>query len=182
MIHAQHMLLLKMAERLDLKALVMAVDGAAAELKAQAMMDLEKSDYPPLVYQYPLYGIDMKVPVFKTGPCILETDCPHPGKTARNQLQYGTHTASLGIGVLTNRLLVDLYETGVSGLVLKDVKNVDKQDDGAACHVLHSVALKATTKIENGECKVQAGFVGRFVYLFIFDESWSCSDLTIKKH
>lgn len=171
-IHEQHMLLLKMAERLDLKVLVLAADGAAPELKAQAMMDSEKSDYPPLVYQYPLYGINMKAPVFKTGPCISETDCPHSGKMARNQLQYGTHTASLGVGVLTNRLLVDLYETGTSGLVLKDVENVDKQDDGAARCVLHSVALEATTEIENGERKVRAGFVGLFAFLFIFGESF----------
>jgi hypothetical protein len=39
----------------------------------------------------------------------------------------------MGAGFLVNRLLVNLFDTGVSGLVLKDIENVDKQDDGTAC-------------------------------------------------
>lgn len=40
---------------------------------------------------------------------------------------------SMGAGFLVNRLLVDLFDTSISGLVLKDIEDVDKQDDGAAC-------------------------------------------------
>ena len=76
------MTLLKMAEHLDLKVLVMGADGAAPELAAQDLMDQEKSDLPPLTYEYPLYGIRLKAPVFKTGPLISVTDCPHTRKTA----------------------------------------------------------------------------------------------------
>jgi len=39
----------------------------------------------------------------------------------------------MGAGFLINRLLVDLFDTSVSGLVLKDIENIDKQDDGTAC-------------------------------------------------
>jgi hypothetical protein len=144
------MMLLKMAERLELKVLAMGADGAAPELAAQDLMDQEKSDFPPLTYEYPLYGIHLRGPVFKTGPLISVTDCPDTCKTGQNQPQYRTHTASMGAGFLTNRSLVDLFETGQSGLVLKDVENVDKQDDGAACRAFHTVALEATTLVENG--------------------------------
>jgi hypothetical protein len=167
-IHEQHMILLKMAECLDLKVLVMGADGAAPKLAAQDLMDQEKSDLPPLTYEYPLYGIHLKAPVFKTGPLISVTDCPHTRKTARNQPQYGTHTASMGAGFLTNRSLVDLFEMGQSGLVLKDVENVDKQDDGAARRCFHTVALDATTIVENGVRKIRDGFLGIFVFLFVF--------------
>ena len=114
------------------------------------------------------YGVYLTAPVFKTGHLISPTDCPHSRKTGRNQPQYGTHTASMGAGFLTNRSLVDLFKTGFSGLVLKDVENVDKRDDGAAQRAFHTVANEACTIIENGNHKIQEGFLGLFVYLFIF--------------
>jgi carbohydrate-binding DOMON domain-containing protein len=54
-----------MAACLDIKVLVMAADGAAPELLAQEMMDQEKPDRPPLTYEYPLYGVFLKAPVFE---------------------------------------------------------------------------------------------------------------------
>jgi len=50
----------------------------------------------------------------------------------------------MGAGILVNRLLVDLFD---SGLVLKDIENVDKQDDGAACRAFHVMAFKVTTTV-----------------------------------
>jgi hypothetical protein len=169
-IHEQHMVLLKMAARLDLKVLVMAADGAAPELAAQEMMDREITNRPPLTYEYPLYGVFLRAPVFESGPLISPSDPPHSQKTSRNQPQYGTHTASMGAGYLTHRSLVDLFETGDSGLVLKDVENVDKQDDGAARRVFHTVALEATTVVEHDIRIIREGFLGLFVYLFMFGE------------
>ena len=64
------------------------------------------------------------------------TDPPHAVKTCRNQLQHASSTES---GFLVNRLQV------VSGLVLKDIENIDKQDDGAARRVFHVMAFETTT-------------------------------------
>jgi phage-related protein len=50
----------------------------------------------------------------------------------------------MGAGFLINRLLVDLFD---SGLVLKDIKNVNKQDDGAARRVFYVMAFEATTTV-----------------------------------
>ena len=162
------MVLLKMAARLELKVLIMAADGAAPELAAQEMMDRELSDQPPLTYEYPLYGISLKAPVIKSGPLISPTDTPHSQKMSQNQPQYGTHTASMGAGYLTHQSLVDLFEPGKSGLVLKDVENVDKQDDGAARRVFHAMALEATTEVVDGVTVIWEGFLGLFAYLFVF--------------
>ena len=162
-----------MAARLGLKVLAMAADGAAPELAAQEMMDREISNQPPLTYEYPLYGVNLRAPVFESGPLISPTDPPHSQKTSRNQPQYGTHTASMGAGFLTHRSLVDLFETGESGLVLKDIENVDKQDDGAARRVFHSVAFEATTVIVNGVREIREGMLGLFAYLFAFGQCHS---------
>lgn len=174
----QHLKLLGLAASLDLPILCFAADGAASELSAQNMMDKETSEFPPLRYDYTLYGMHLRVPVFKTGPLVSISDPPHGRKTCRNQPQYGTHTASLGIGHVVNRSLVALYETETSGLMSRDVHNVDKQDDGAARQVFHHEALRPMIIEEGNEHKIREGFHGLFVYLFVFGAQLSklCSD------
>ena len=137
-IHKIHMLLLKMTDQLDLRVLALATDGASAELSAQEMMDQLKTEFPPMTYEHTLYGVHLRCPVFTTGPLISISDPPHGQKTSHNQPQYGTHTASMGSHYLMNRSLVDLYKMGEAGPTLKDVENVDKQDDGAAHWVFHT--------------------------------------------
>ena len=172
-IHAQQLKLQAMASQLKLPLVSFAADGAAAELLAQYLMDNQQSQEPALTYSYPLYGIHLKAPVFtNTGPLILITDPAHAKKTARNQPQYGTHTASLGAGHLVNRSFIDLLHLFESGLVLRDVENVDKQDDGAARRIFHTNALKAMLNSEDPDkLSIQPGFEGVFAYLFILGAS-----------
>ncbi|OSC98921.1 hypothetical protein PYCCODRAFT_1396354 [Trametes coccinea BRFM310] len=170
-IYALHVRLLKMAEQLGIKIISLSADGASSEQGAQSLMDARQSSQPPLVYTYPLYGISLYAPVFPTGPLISCQDPQHARKTCRNQPQHGTHTASLGRGVVVNRCLVDLQETGASGLMRRDVENVDKQDDGAARRLFHYTALEAMTTQDAAGCTyVRDEFLGLFVYLFIFGE------------
>jgi hypothetical protein len=132
-IHKELMNLLQMGKHLNLSIAVFVADGAAPELLVQNMMDQEKSELEPLTFEYACYGISLQAPVFKaTGPLISITDAPHGQKTCRNQPLYGTHTASVGIGYVVSCSLIDLYKTTDSGLVLCDVEDIDKQDDGAA--------------------------------------------------
>lgn len=164
------MLFLKMARQLKLAVISMAADGAASELGAQNMMDHEQSDLPPLVYDYPRYGIHLRAPVFDiTGPLISVQDPLHARKTCRNQPQHGTHTCSLGRGVVVNRSLLQLYETGCAGLQLRDVQDVDKQDDGAARRLFHHMALLAMTfENDDGHLEVRAEFRGLYPYIWVF--------------
>ncbi|KAJ3860384.1 hypothetical protein EV359DRAFT_49199, partial [Lentinula novae-zelandiae] len=160
-IHALHMRLITMAGQLNLPILAMAADDAAAELAVQSLMDQEQTELPPLVYENLPYGIRLSVPVFKSGPLISVTDAPHAQKTACNQPQHGTHTASLGTGYLVNRSLIDIYSLNGE---LRDVDNVDKQDDGAACRVFHFNVLQSMTETEDAQTKIQAGFEDPFYY------------------
>lgn len=135
-----------MAAQLKICLIATGADGAACELSAQCLMDKEPGELPPLVYDNDLYGMHLRAPVFKdTGPLVPHSDCPHGRKTARNQPQHGTKTASLGDGYIVNRSLVLLSEVPGSGLIRADVENVDKQDDGAARRAFHSDASQAQT-------------------------------------
>ena len=59
-----------------------------------------------------------------------------------------------------------------SGLVLWDVENVDKQDDGVARRIFHTNALKAMLNLEDpNKPSIQPGFKGVFAYLFILGTS-----------
>lgn len=160
---------LEMAKQLGIPVISVSADGAASEQSAQSLMDHEKTSAPPLVYDYGLYGVHLRTPVFETGPLVPCQDALHARKTCRNQPQHGTQTASLGRGYVVNRSLITLQETGTTGLVRRDVENVDKQDDGAARRLFHPMALSATTFTDDkGELCVRDEHLGLFVYLFIF--------------
>ncbi|TFK63713.1 hypothetical protein BDN72DRAFT_731604, partial [Pluteus cervinus] len=186
-IHIQHLELQKMAANAKLPIIALAADGASTEVLAQHLMDSEQSEEPPLQYLYPLYGIKLEAPVFRvTGPLISVTDPPHARKTARNQPQYGTHTASLGIGYLVNRSLIDLQHLGTSGLMVRDVENVDKQDDGAARRVFHSLALQAMMIPSEGTspARIRSGFEGITVYFFVLGtlfEAWMSPSMELNE-
>ncbi|KAI0645527.1 hypothetical protein C8Q79DRAFT_1104104 [Trametes meyenii] len=170
-IYRLHLQLLDMAAALGMKVISMAADGASSEQGAQSLMDHSQSTLEPLTYEYTRYGVRLRSPVLPTGPLVSCQDPQHARKTCRNQPQHGTHTASLGRGVVVNRMLVTLQETGVAGLMRRDVENVDKQDDGAARRLFHPVALLAmTSKDDEGKRVIQEEYRGLFVYLFIFGE------------
>ncbi|KAJ7775821.1 hypothetical protein B0H14DRAFT_2401658, partial [Mycena olivaceomarginata] len=163
-IFEQHLKLLAMAAELSLPVISFSADGAASELSARRLMDDHETSFPPITYDYPLYGIHLKAPVTKTGPVVSGQDAGHGKKTARNGPQSGARTEDLGEDVIVNNTLVDLQKTGVSGLLPSDVKNVDKQDDGPARHLFHVLALRACTTGEGNMTKIREGFGGLFPF------------------
>lgn len=173
-IHKLQILFLEICAQLGLPCVSMSADGAATELAAQNMMDRKSSAVPePFKYEYAHYGISINVPVFsKTGPLVSVTDPPHGMKTARNQPQYGTHTASAGKYAMTNRTLVELQEKHPeSGLVAGDIKNVDKQDDGAARRLFHCKAFESTTYEDVEGRRVREEFALLSAYTFTLGPS-----------
>ncbi|KAJ7300630.1 hypothetical protein DFH08DRAFT_828272 [Mycena albidolilacea] len=105
--------LLQMAAELNLKVVTFAADGAASEPAAQNMFEKLKTNFPPLIYLYPLYGIHLRTPVFETGPAVAGSDVPHGSETGSNQHQTGTHTASMGKGKVVNNDLARLRRIGL---------------------------------------------------------------------
>ncbi|KAG6883721.1 hypothetical protein C0993_004308 [Termitomyces sp. T159_Od127] len=77
-IYSQQIKALKMAEYLKLPVVSFAADGASAELSAQNTMDRVASELPAITYEYSLYGIYLKAPIFKDiRPLVSITDPPH---------------------------------------------------------------------------------------------------------
>ena len=137
-------------------------------MSAQTLLSHYQTELPRFKYNHKLYGMDLSVPVFLiTGPVVSITDPWHARKTCRNQPQHGTHTATLGKTYLVNRSFVDLYEMPASSLVVSDVKDVDKQDDGAARRLFHHMAFAATTTGSGKDTAPRPGYEGLSIYLFI---------------
>ena len=107
-----------MAVQLNLRVVLFAANGTISKLTVQTLIDHETSLALPLIYEHMVSSFLVKIIIVdKTGPLVSITDAPHVAKTVCNQPQYGTHTASLRIGHVINRSLVELYETGTMGLV-----------------------------------------------------------------
>ena len=79
----------------------------------------------------------------------------------------------MGIGYLVSTSLVELYQTGCTGLQQSDVRDVDKQDDGAARRLFHHQALSATLESDDSvpSLRLRDSLRGLFVYLFVFGMS-----------
>ncbi|KAJ7191248.1 hypothetical protein GGX14DRAFT_407314 [Mycena pura] len=69
----EHLKLLQMAKYHDLSVISFAADGAASELAAQNLMDKQATGRPPVVYDYPLYGVHLQAPVMETGPVVAKS-------------------------------------------------------------------------------------------------------------
>lgn len=74
---------------------------------------------------------------------------------------------------MTNQSLVDIYKLEGSGMVLRDVVNTDKQDDGASRHIFHSNAFVAMMMngSTTGELCIRPGFEGVSMYLFVLSKN-----------
>lgn len=153
--------------RLGLPIIGAAADGAASEVLAQELCDAEESEFEPITYRNATYGVNIKANVFSTGPFSSFTDPHHTLKTARNQPQYASHNGSLGVGHITNYDAVQLSKVKSARLYLRDVHNVDRQDDGAARRFFHHNALKAMTVDKDGELTIHEDFLGLFFYCFV---------------
>ncbi|KAF8169334.1 hypothetical protein K438DRAFT_1774346 [Mycena galopus ATCC 62051] len=187
-IHELQLKLLKMAANLNMQVVSFAADGAAAELAAQGLLDNYQNSTlsPPVTYTNSKYGISLRAPVFPvTGPVTSISDPPHGKKTCKNQNQYGTHTASLGKGFITYRILIMLYHTGLAGLKKKDVEDSDKQDDGAARRLFYSLVFTAMSEEipeSPGDLRIKEEFMGLFVYLWVFGtlfDAWMSRTMSI---
>ncbi|KAJ7816595.1 hypothetical protein B0H14DRAFT_3743669 [Mycena olivaceomarginata] len=154
----QQLKLLEMAADLALPVISFAADGAASELAAQNA------------------GDENWAGGFKSRCGSCEEDRTESA-TAWDENE------SLGADVLANQTLIELYNTGESGLLSSDVRNVDKQDDGPARRLFHVKALQACTIGEGDEAKIRAGFGGLFVYLFVLGvlfDAWLNRTMTVK--
>jgi hypothetical protein len=118
------------------------VDGAITKMKAQQTVMEYFSASGFLKFKDSLYRVNFKAPIFNNRPIVHVQDVKHAKKTARNQIHYRTWLIIFGNSTVHYDQLCDLMKRENSGLYIRDVYNVDKQDDGAAFRVFHSQLLE----------------------------------------
>jgi hypothetical protein len=149
-----------------IKLLATAADGAKAEFNAQRLLE-EQPTRSRLEYSNEKYMIKLGCPIFDdTGPLVPVTDPSHARKTARNNFTYGTHLLTLGNSYLCHSVLMELLKIDNCPLYVKDVYNVEKQDDGAARRLFISSIFSLLVD-EKGQL-VDEKFEGFWVLSFIF--------------
>ncbi|GBB86238.1 hypothetical protein RclHR1_12680004 [Rhizophagus clarus] len=106
------------------------------------------------------------MPMYRNLPIITVQDPKHARKTARNQLHSGARLLVLGNNVILYRHLLTLAQAKDHAIYIRDVVNVDKQDDGAAYRLFHSDILEQIyqNEMENNEMR------SLFVYLFVLGD------------
>ncbi|CAB4446643.1 unnamed protein product [Rhizophagus irregularis] len=111
------------------------------------------------------YNVHFKMPIYQNLPIITVQDPKHAKKTARNQLHSGARLLVLGNNVMLYRHLLTLAQAKNHAIYIRDVVNVDKQDDGAAYRLFHSDVLEQMyqNELENNEMQ------SLFVYLFVLE-------------
>lgn len=82
------------------------------------------------------------VAIFDHRPMIMIQDSKHSVKTARNQLFTGARLLAMGNCPMFYNLIRDLAGHDDSPLFLRDVENLDRQDDRAAARLFSAEALE----------------------------------------
>ncbi|GBB99162.1 hypothetical protein RclHR1_34330001, partial [Rhizophagus clarus] len=132
-----------MSRDTDINLVSLGSDGALTEFNAQRLiMNCEKAkNFFEFHDNY--YNVHYKMPIYWNLPIITVQDVKHAKKTARNQLHSGARLLIFGNNVILYRhLLVTLAQVKNHAIYIRDVVNVDKQDDGAAYRLFYSDVLE----------------------------------------
>jgi hypothetical protein len=153
-----------MSIQASLKLISIASDGAASEFNAQ--IELMKGDQATdfLQYKDEFYNINFSAPIYDNNkPIIRVQDSKHAKKNGRNNVHSGARLLVLGKDTVRYDQILALARDENSALYIRDVINVDKQDDGAAYRFFSSAVLNQCQ--EDGIIKSDK--LSLFVYLFV---------------
>jgi hypothetical protein len=135
--------------------------------KTQPNVDPEVSEEhlaEPLKVTVPLFGVTLTTPIIDGYLLIMIQDPEHARKTLRNNTRSGAGLLQIGDAVLAYETLLRFLKIDNHGLALSDLIDGDKQNDGAALRLFHSLALAALVYRN----KIREGMEGVFAILFIF--------------
>jgi len=156
-----------MTARAGINLLSIGADGAITEMKAQEKVMNNESVENYLEFEDSFYGIKFRAPIYNNRP-IIHVQCPkHAKKTARNQIHSGSKLLTFGNDTIRYDQLLELAQMPNSPICVRDVRNVDKQDDAAAYRTFHSDLISICQK--DGVLSPEK--TGFFVYMFILGKN-----------
>jgi hypothetical protein len=129
---------------------------------------------PDLTYTNKYCSIDIRIPVFESGPLVAIPDPLHSAKSLRNFLTSGAKFPLLGNSTIHFTLLDSLLTRPNPAILTSDVHNVDRQGDGPPKRLFGSATLLSTTDGGAG-IKVLPQYNGFFIFSFVFGSSFLCS-------
>ncbi|KAJ9114622.1 hypothetical protein QFC22_005495 [Naganishia vaughanmartiniae] len=152
------------------KVIAYATDGGSPERGAQKTLKarfLSRKKVKHLEVFVRDLNFKLTTPVVDGHPLIMIQDPEHARKTLRNNFRSGATLLDLGGAVLAYETLLGMLQYSGHGLAITDLVGGDKQDDGAALRLFHSIALRSL--VVDG--KVREGMEGLFIVLFVFGKS-----------
>ena len=147
-----------------MKLISIASDGAANEYNAQLELMKGNNTNNFLVYKDEFYNINFSAPIYENRPIIRVQDLKHTKKNGRNNVHSGARLLILGKDTVRYDQILTLAKDDNSALYMRDVINVDKQDDGAAYRTFCSSTLRQCLTVDY---KIQPEMDGFFIYLFV---------------
>ena len=139
-------------------------DGAITEYNAQILLMQGSETGEFFTYDNEIYNVHFQAPIYSGKPVIRIQDPKHAKKNGRNAIHSGARLLVLGNYTVRYDQIYQLAQEENSALYIRDVINVDKQDDSAAYRVFCS---KLLTQCQSNGC-LDNNKTALFVYLFIF--------------
>src|SRR4051812_19201125 len=122
--------IIEMTASCGINLLNLGADGTITEMKAQQTVMEYSSASGFLEFKDSFYKVNFKALIFNNQPIVRVQNVKHTKKTAKNQIHYGTRLITFGTSTVHYNQLCDLVKKENSVLCIRDVYNVDKQDDG----------------------------------------------------
>ncbi|CAI2193991.1 15251_t:CDS:1, partial [Funneliformis geosporum] len=110
-------------------------DGAITEYNAQILLMQGSETEEFLTYNNEIYNIHFQAPIYSGKPIIRIQDPKYTKKNRRNAIHNGACLLVLGNHTIQYIQIYQLAQKENSAFYIRDVVNVDKQNDGAAYSV-----------------------------------------------
>jgi len=153
-----------MSIQANINLLSIGADGAITEYNAQVLLMQGNETQEFLTFNNVIHNIYFQAPLYYGKPIIHIQDLKHAKKNGRNAIHSGARLLVLGEDTVRYDQIYQLAQEENSALYIRDVINVDKQDDGAAYRVFCSIFLD---QCQNNGC-LNHDKTTLFIYLFIF--------------
>ncbi|GBB98477.1 hypothetical protein RclHR1_03240002 [Rhizophagus clarus] len=155
-----------MSIQANINLISIGADSAITEYNAQVLLMQGNDTQEFLTYDNEIYNVHFRAPIYSGKPIICIQDPKHAKKNGRNAIHSGARFLVLGNYTVRYDQIYQLAQEENFALYMRDVINVDKQDDGAAYRVFCSTFLAQCQN--NGHLDHDKSAL--FVYLFIFGE------------
>ena len=153
-----------MSIQVNINLISIGADGAITEYNAQVLLMQGNDMQEFLTYDNEIYNVHFRALIYSGKPIIRIQDPKHAKKNGRNAIYSRAHFLVLENHTVRYDQIYQLTQEENFALYMRDVINVDKQDNRAAYRIFCSTFL---VQCQNNR-HLDHDKIALFVYLFIF--------------